>query len=269
MKKKTTKKKTSKPAKAKMPKTLIVRSPIDPSMQFAVASEMADDSLIEKELMGEVLPFYVYEFQNEGKTVAGLTVKGVNEVTRRLNRKKDAGYKIRISPDHLKVERDVVYDGQKGVEVSVYAENLIDASGAWGVKFESYRKAKKDGSSYSNTFATEKALSKAERNAKRKLIPEAMATKMIQMMIKEGGGQHVQRLEAPAVKYEARVVVAQPKPSTTDELKNTIISAIAKAKSVSTLMSIDEKTLASKNLDSAFKAQVSSACKAKASQIEN
>ena len=273
MKKKTKKVQSKKKAKkkvvrAKMPKTLMVRSPLDPSVQFVVASEMADDNLIEKELMGEVLPFYIYQFNVDGKPVSGLTVKGVNEVTRRLNRQKDSGYKIRISPLHIKIDRDVVYDGEKGVEVSVYAENMLDGSGAWGMKFEPYRKAKKNGETYANTFASEKALSKAERNAKRKLIPETTATKMIEQLIKLGGGQHVQQIQAPKAVYQNRVVSQQPVPSTESELENTIISAIARAKDVGTLISIDEKTTASKKLSDAFKKQVSTACKAKANQID-
>jgi hypothetical protein len=269
MKKKTKKaQKKKKVVRAKMPKTLMVRSPLDPTMQFAVASEMADDSIIEKELMGEILPFYIYQFDNDGKKVSGLTVKGVNEVTRRLNRQKNSGYKIRISPNHIKIDRDVEYDGQKGVEVSVYAENMLDGSGAWGMKFEPYKKAKRDGSTYSNTFASEKALSKAERNAKRKLIPETTATKMIEQLIKMGGGQHVQKLDAPQATYQPRTVIQQPVKSEKQELHAMILEAIARAKTVDNLLSIDDKTQASTQLDPAFKKQVSQACKAKANQIE-
>jgi len=198
VKKKTTKKKvTKRKRKVAKPKGLVAMpSPAHPEIQLMVASEMADDSMIEAELLGEVLPHFVYQFSQEGKDVTGMTVKGVSEVVRRINRNPKSGSKIRLNPEFIRVERNAEYDGQKGVEVMVYAEDLVTGGSAWGAKFEPYTKKGRRGE-YPNTFPLEKALSKAERNAKRKLIPETMATKMIQKLIKEDPGT-IQKIEAPA-----------------------------------------------------------------------
>lgn len=164
---------------------IVVHSPINPGQEFVVASEFADDEAIEAELMGKAMENYVYSFNQDGKTVTGMTVAGVNETSRQLTKKKDSGIKIRIIPDSIKIERNVEEDGQKGVSVILLAENMLTGETGIGAKFEPYMKKGKKGA-YANTFALEKAVSKAERNAKRKLIPERMAIEMIKKFVKQG-----------------------------------------------------------------------------------
>jgi len=176
--KKSTVKKTSKKVVEPKEEMVLMTSPVDRSQQFIVASELEDDKLIEAEITGQAMKHYVYTFTQDGKPVSGLSVAGVNETVRLLARNPKSGSKIRIVPTSLIISRDVVYNGEKGVEVSVYAENLISGEGAFGIKFEPYQKKSRNGS-YNNSFVIEKALSKAERNAKRKLIPEKSAIEMI------------------------------------------------------------------------------------------
>jgi hypothetical protein len=236
------------------PRTVMISSPVSPNIRFAVASEMADDSLIESEMMGEVLSHFIYQFPQEGKTVSGLSVKGVSEVVRRLNRNPKSGYKIHIKPEFLKIERDVEYNGEKGVEVSVFAEDLITGNSAWGLKFEAYSKAKRGGGSYANTFAVEKALSKAERNAKRKLIPETLAVKMIQKLINEDKN-NVIKIEAPAY-TQSNVKISAPKASTAEQLFEVIMVAIGRAKKIDDIIDIDEKAQLSDKLTSEMKKKI-------------
>lgn len=241
-------------SRATKPKEITVVSPVDPDSRFVVAAEMADDTMIEQQLMGEILPYFIYQFQQKGSTISGLTVKGVSEVVRRLNRQKNSGYKIRLNPDHCKIERDVEQDGQKGVAVTVYAENLLDGNSAWGTKFEPYKKTKRDGGTYSNEFAVEKALSKAERNAKRKLIPETAATKMIEKLI----GEHpdgVKQLSAPPA--QARTITpAKQTPSSPAEMQNLIRTAIKTAKDTGYIIEFDKKTQADKRFNATFKKEI-------------
>lgn len=181
-----------KKAPAKKPRTkkavsgdIIVRNPANPSQEFIVASEFADDEAIEAELMGKAMESFVYSFPQDGKKVTGLTVSGVNEMSRLLTKKKNSGIKIRIVPDSIKIERDVEMEGEKGVSVTLIAENMLSGETAIGAKFEPYKKKGKKGV-YANTFSMEKAVSKAERNAKRKLIPEKMAIEMIKKFVNQG-----------------------------------------------------------------------------------
>lgn len=202
-------KKQQKPNKkrkaVKKNKNALVRviSPIRPEVAFYVASEQADDRLIEQEVTGQVGKTMIYEFcpnrcdkfkttgKCEHKTIKGLSKNGVDEVVRRINRQANSGSKIRISPERPMVTHNVEKNGERGVEVMVYAEDLISGSGNWGAKFEPYVQYGKP-----NTFAFEKALSKAQRNAKRTLIPEQLAIEVISKLIKETPDA-VKQIEAP------------------------------------------------------------------------
>jgi len=197
--KKIEKKKTEKPVKEKKSLVLggdvIVHNPTNPMQEFVVASEVADDEQIEAELMGKAMEHYVYSFCEYGckehcnhKRVTGMTVAGVNEMSRQLTKKKDSGIKIRIVPDSIKIERGVEENGEQGVSVILIAENMLTGETAIGAKFEPFQKTGRKGK-YPNTFALEKAVSKAERNAKRKLIPEKVAIEMIKKFVKSGNVQ--------------------------------------------------------------------------------
>lgn len=170
---------------------------MDPGYTFAVATELADDKLIEDEILGKAMPHYVYSFPQEGQTITGLSVKGVNEVVRLLDRNAKSGYKIHLQSNSVKIETDADQNGRKGVMVTVFAENLLDGNSAFGAKFEPYIKKRKSGGTYEDRFALEKALAKAERNAKRKLIPEMVVIEMIKKLMKDRG--QVLQISQPAV----------------------------------------------------------------------
>lgn len=256
------KSKSKKRAKKNMQVT--IPSPVDANIRVVVASELADDDIIEREMTGEVLPFFVYRFKQEGGEVVGLTVKGVNEVVRRLNRNPKSGSKIRINPQYL-VKEEVEREGEKGIEVSVYAEDLVSGNSAWGVKFEPYMATKRDGGRYKNKFATEKALSKAERNAKRKLISEMVAVKIIDKLIKEEPST-VKQIEAPA--FETQVLTPRKPVATTPEDKMAIIrKAIATQRSQSAIIEIDQRTQASAEFSDDFKKEIHKSASARVDEL--
>ncbi len=184
--KKTTKKVAKEIKKRVIKKGLvIVHSPVNPTQEFIVASELADDQAIEGELLGKAMEHYVYSFNQKDKTVTGLTVAGVNEISRQLTRKNNSGIKIRIVPDSIKIDTNAEMESQKGISVILLAENMLSGETAIGAKFEPFKKRGLKGL-YANTFALEKAVSKAERNAKRKLIPEKVAIEMIKKFVSIG-----------------------------------------------------------------------------------
>jgi hypothetical protein len=152
--------------------------------------------MIEAEILGRVLPHFIYKFTDKtGNEIKGLSLNGVRETVRRLNRNQGSGHKIRISPERPIINRDVEQNNQKGIEVMVYAEDLQSGGGAWGSKFEPYVKVGKGGRTYENKFALETGLSKAQRNAQRALIPEKIVTEMIDKLAK--GKDAVKQIEAP------------------------------------------------------------------------
>lgn len=275
--KKTTKKATPKKKqlkkkaapKPKKPMDIIITSPVNPSMQIIMASELSDDSIIEQSLMSEVLPYYVYIFcENKSnrcspetiqahkcphRKISGLSAAGTNETVRRLNKDKASGYNIRVNPEHITIERDIEQNDEKGVSVTVYAENLIDGNSAWGTKFEPYKKVGKNGQ-YKNDFAVEKALSKAERNAKGKLIPKTVVAKMIERIIL-GEPDRVAAI-APLQTTAQLLAPLPPAPSSVTEVQALIRQAIGAAKTKATILEIDAKTQASDNFSKTFKAEV-------------
>jgi len=277
-----TKKPKKSPKKVKVVRrkknTVLMPSPVAPEVQMMVASEFADDDIIERELQGQILPYFIYQYcENKpackGEELAackhrkttGMSVKGVNEVVRRMSKNPKSGSKIRINPQYIKIERDVIYNGEKGVEVSVYAEDLITANSAWGVKFEPYEKVGGRGK-YPNTFAVEKALSKAERNAKRKLIPETAATKIIQQLLATPGT--VKLLDAPPTEVKTKTV-AVPVPSTAEELFDVTMKAIEKTKDLDVLTGIQNRSKDSDKLTQQQKDKIHHAVSVRADQIIN
>ena len=223
------KKRTTRKRASSKPKGMVqITSPVRPDVQFYVASELADDQLIEQQITGEILPTMIYEFcpkkckdlsKCSHRKTQGLSKNGVDEVVRRLNRNPASGSKIRISPEPPMVEHNVDLNGQKGVQVMVYAEDLVSGNGAWGTKFEPY-------SQYggTNQFAFEKALSKAQRNAKRSLVPEQLATSIIAKLIKQKGA--VQQIAAPA----NIVVEVEPQETNADKLYGAALKRVQQIK---------------------------------------
>lgn len=252
------------------PKSRVIQSPISPSTAIVVASEFADDAIIEAEMMGNILPYFIYTFPQDGKDVVGLTVKGVNEVVRRLGKDAKSGSKIHMNPAYM-IKEEVERDGIKGIEVTVFAEDLISGNSAWGVKFEPYKKTKKDWktgkeTTYTNTFATEKALSKAERNAKRKLIPEVLATKMIEKLMKEDPNS-VQKIEPPKTQMTVMKPVA-PVASTIEDIEALIRKAVANGKTQDAIIDIDTKTQESPKFSKEFKAEIHSLASSRVNELD-
>lgn len=258
------KKKVKRVARKSKPTSITVVSPVDPEVQVMVASELQDDNMIEQGILGQALPHFVYKFSKDGKDVVGLTVKGVNEVVRRLNVNSKSGSKIRINPKYL-LKEEKEYNGQKGIEVSVFAEDLVSGNSGWGIKFEPYYKEGRSGKSI-NTFAIEKALAKAERNAKRKLISETIAVKLIEKMMKENPAV-VKQLEAPRAEY-VNVTPSAPKASTPEELCALAIRAIEREKSAQVVISIDEGAQKSVKLGKEQKDKIHVAASARVDAIE-
>lgn len=214
MAKKTTKKTKKSPTRrAKKTDLVAITSPVKKEAQYFVASELADDKLIGQELLGQATKTLVYEYENEaGETIRGLSYQGVREAVRIINRDRSSGHIIQISDKPPMIE-DRTANGQEGVQVMVYAQDIESGGGSWGIKFEPYQKPIHDGkgSTEYNRFARETALSKAQRNAMFNLLPAHLIDKVIGDLAKDSA--NVGKIEAP--KTETREV----KPKATDDEK--------------------------------------------------
>jgi hypothetical protein len=232
---------------------IVVASAVDSSQKFYVASELADDNAIEQEMLGRAMEYFVYKFNQEGKEITGLSVQGVNETVRVLNRNPKYGYKIRMNPQYLVVNRDITQNGQKGVEVAVFAEDLVSGNSSWGIKFESYSKPLKRGGFYTDRFALEKALSKAERNAKSKLIPKQMVIEMIKKFMKRK--ENVLDLDIPSV--DVKQIEAPKRGKTKEEdVYKMVCNVVKKLVDVSDLTALRSKLESSKLYSDEFKKKI-------------
>ena len=140
-----------------------------------------DEEQIVREMRGEIIKEYVYSFTQKGKVVEGLSKAGVDaialEMAQRNRPFRIIGEPIINEDDKyvkaiVKVGRYLIYpDGR---------EVLMDT--VLGTK----RQAKFYSDGTENPFAYEQALIKAERNAKRRLIPEKIMIEMLKLYKEQG-----------------------------------------------------------------------------------
>lgn len=153
-----------------------------------VAMEKADEHQVLAEMQGRFIQELVYSFNQGGQEVTGLSLAGVRETVRTMNSRGLS--RIRISAQEPKItETDDYY------QVMVYAEDVQNGGGAWGAK----RQEKRHARGAVNVFAMEMALSKAQRNAQRALIPEYFVKAMIEeFMSKKGTVRRMAPVQRPA-----------------------------------------------------------------------
>jgi len=153
----------------------------------------ADEELIVSELKGHQLPeVYVYSYSQEGKPVNGLSVVGVGQIRRKMAGKNEV---IRVMGDpQIRETESEIY---VVVKAGRYRYNKDGKEYLFDVTYGAKRQPKNfpGWKGTSNPFFFETAISKAERNAVRKLLDEPLAQALIATCVKSG--KHLQKLEEP------------------------------------------------------------------------
>ena len=162
----------------------------EPNLPY-VLMDSEDDQQILAELQGAVLDTYVYSFEQEGKTITGLSRAGVEQACRESANKRGEVYRIMDEP---KVEEDAEYI--KAIIKAGRYKILLDKKGnfkgeilldtAIGAKRQWKKLRTRDGKIIDNRFAFEMAISKAQRNAKMSLLPYKFIAEMINIYRKQG-----------------------------------------------------------------------------------
>ena len=125
------------------------------------ALDRMDEKQIVQELQGEILDKYVYRFQQGGRTVVGLSYAGVKAAIQRMGN---------ITVSEPKVESsDELYTVY--CSATDHNRNLTFWAGA--------QQAKMLNENTPDKFAFAKAISKAQRNALRALLPETMIQELV------------------------------------------------------------------------------------------
>jgi len=167
-----------------------------------------DENMIIAELKGHQLPeVYVYSYEEGGKSVSGLSVVGVNQIRRQMAipTKQRKAEVIRVLGDpQIKENENEIYVVVKA------GRYLFDKDGKEYL-FDVTYGAKRQSKFFSgwkktpNPFFFETAISKAERNAVRRLLDEPLAQALIDDCLK--GKTHFKTL-----KEEGRDAIPQEKP---------------------------------------------------------
>ena len=139
--------------------------------------ERKDEDQIMQELEGRVLNEYVYKFRSDGREVTGLSWAGIKRIAQKMG---NITTKI-VSIDGTK-------EDEPSYRVIVEAVDLTKHLTMVGVSEQSKVVTTKTGLKYKDNFALQKAMSKAQRNALRNLMPEPI----IAEMIKEWQSKHKQ-----------------------------------------------------------------------------
>jgi len=146
---------------------------------FAIM-ETRDEQQIIDDMRGRVINEYVYDFTTkDGKHVTGLSYAGVKELSSNM------GSIHTDEPMILQWDNN----GTNGIMAKVRAIDVRKNNARWGTAFQSWKMRLKNGMLVDDIFAVTKAISKAERNAIRKIIPEKIILEMIKEYRKGRGKQ--------------------------------------------------------------------------------
>jgi len=173
-----------------------------------------DDKLILKELENQVVSTWVYHFIVEGHHIWGLSKVGIDACTRRMGEKG-----IALREDYVNYNVDPTNPEFVLFTASV-SKHIIDKEGheagiesSIGTKRQwIMQKRRSDGKLIANKFWFEQGSQKALRNAKARLIPDDIKTKVISYAKTH---EKVREIEPPAKKKEENSIAdmaSQPNP---------------------------------------------------------
>lgn len=124
-----------------------------------------DEQQIVAELQGALLDQYVYSFKSGGREVVGLSWAGVKAVANKLGAVACDLLELRESDDaYICVMKAAAPDGTTRIGAAEQSKMMKTRSGE-----------------KSDPFALPKAVSKAQRNAIRALLPESLITEVVKM----------------------------------------------------------------------------------------
>lgn len=146
-----------------------------------VEFERRDNDAIMAELQGAVIEEFVYSFNQNGKRIVGMSLPGVMAVAQQM------GGITCGQPIWTITDEDITCD----ISATDHKVGLT----VWGTATAPLMFRDKSGNDRRDTFARAKALSKAQRNAIRKVIPETVATEMLKQFMRGESPQQPQQYQ--------------------------------------------------------------------------
>lgn len=139
---------------------------------FAIM-ERRDETQIMDELRGNIIKEYLYDFQQNGHRVTGLSYAGVVHVALKLG--------------HIHTGEPIIQEMNGGYLAKVPATDMKRNVSTWGVSFQPQKMTLRDGREIPDKFAIVKCVAKANRNAIRHLIPEKIVIEFLNEYRKQKG----------------------------------------------------------------------------------
>lgn len=166
-----------------LPKDLVVRgAAVDDQAVYRVFDRHDEEQILD-ELVGRQLATMVYSYGSGANKVTDLSYVGVLETVRTLNARGATRIEVAADP---RPEFEEAMEGEEAYVVcTVYARDTLNGGGGWGTASQSKRMKLKNGNMVPDSFARNKALSKASRNAEKTLIPEEFKQLLIARFLKD------------------------------------------------------------------------------------
>jgi len=152
--------------------------------------DKADEEQVLAEMRGEIIKEYVYSYIQGKKIVEGLSLAGINAVAIHMA---ESGRPLRV------IDQWITED-DKYIKAIVKVGRFSVTDEGTEVMLDSTLGAKRQARNYpkgaENPFAYELAITKAERNARKKLMPEKIIIEMMKEYKKQG---KTKKLEEPTL----------------------------------------------------------------------
>jgi len=132
---------------------------------YYIIMERKDEEQIMEEIKGRVIEEYVYDFEISGRRITGLSYAGVKALA--------------LKQGGIHVGEPIINDYGDFWLCKVKAHDIVRNISVWGVATQRKKFKLRTGDMVDDEFAIQKVVSKAERNAMRKLIPETLIIEVI------------------------------------------------------------------------------------------
>jgi len=160
-------------SRADAPHTSVVPEVVE-QMPYSLM-ERKDENQILAEIKGNVLEEFVYSFPQGNRQITGLSYAGVKQIALKMGN-------IHCSEPILEENNGIWICKVKAIDVQRNLE-------MWGVSTQSKFMELRDGRKIKDDFCLQKCVSKAERNALRKLMPEKIIIEMLKEWQKRINGK--------------------------------------------------------------------------------
>lgn len=171
---------------------------LDESMPYKLM-DAEDEKQILAEMRGEIIDTFVYSFvDRSGKEITGLSKVGIDNVCRESASK---GEVFRV------IDEPVIKEDDKAVNVVVKVGRYLQKPDGKEIMLDTTFGAKREEKFRNNRFNPfffETAMSKAERNAKRKLMPENLIIEMIKKYKQQGKVKTVKQPQPQPVQSQQK-----------------------------------------------------------------